>query len=484
MDSTGNSNSSFKTYMELGWTGGHITHGSGYDVAHRQLRSSALESFKVDPSVTGRKYIPNMHTITTSEELKTRIKADVEATVPLEGVAIESTNSYLRSVKTSDTSLVQVIEEIIQDDPVRASVHNLKLTAEASALLANGVKDFTEKYGEYFVYGHISRARFTAVCNIKTSSKDLRENIKSSLAGKVGDAKGISAALESYNSSNKESCSMDMHLEVDRIGGKDPEKKPHVEIGELVKAWDQFQADFETTPYMALLCHYSVLDSKFPIPQNQFQYLGSKISAAYQSLYLAQNELSNSLMVQAASCSDTVAKACDLVKSLNVNDEAAVAHMHKTVQDCLAEVEQWRLRFDLQSDAKKLEDTNMSFSWVSSGGQKEWSSGKLGIAGDPKYSAIGSDVKHRREQFSTEWKSYRQYQTYSLGDAQDSVIGYRITNEWNNNDNGWFKLHHGAIRQDSSVKVEFCAETWRGCNWSLDVWTVPKIMYEVQQAKF
>ncbi|KAL9035560.1 MAG: hypothetical protein Q9180_004798, partial [Flavoplaca navasiana] len=105
---------------------------------------------------------------------------------------------------------------------------------------------------------------------------------------------------------------MDMRLEIDRIGGKDPEKKPHIDIGEVVKAWDYFQADFETTPYMALLCHYSVLDSKFALPHNQFQYLGSKISAAYQSLYLAQNELSNSLMAQAASCSDSVAKACDL----------------------------------------------------------------------------------------------------------------------------------------------------------------------------
>ncbi|KAL8882272.1 MAG: hypothetical protein Q9198_000703 [Flavoplaca austrocitrina] len=426
-----------------------------------------------------------MHTITTSEELKTRIKADVSATVPLEGIAIESTSSYLRSMKTSDTSLVQVIKEIIHDDPVRASVYDLNLTAEARALLASSVKDFTEKYGEYFVYGHVARARFTAVCNIKTSSKELRERIKSSLTGKAGDAKGISAALESYNSSNKESCSMDVHLEVDRIGGKDLEKKPHIEVGEVVNAWDRFQADFETTPYMALLCHYSVLDSKFPLPQNQFQYLGSKISAAYQSLYLAQNELSNSLMVQAASCSDSIAKACDLVKFLDVNDEAAVAHMHKTVQDCLDDVERWRLRFDLQSDAKKLENTRMTNSWVSSGGQKEWSSGKLGVAGDPKYSAIGSDVKHRREQYQpSEWKSRRQYQTYSLGDAQDSVIGYRITNEWGNGQNGWFKLHHGTIRQDSSVKVEFSTETWRKCNWSLDVWTVPRIMYEVQPAKF
>ncbi|KAI4275065.1 MAG: hypothetical protein LQ337_003476 [Flavoplaca oasis] len=222
---------------------------------HRQLRSSALDSFEGDPSVTGRKYIPNMHTITTSEELKTRIKADVSATVPLEGIAIESINSYLRSVKMSDTSLVQVIGGVIQGGPVQAKMHDLKLTAEASALLASKVEDFTEKSGEYFVYGHVSRARFNAICNIKTSSKELREKIKSSLAGKAGDAKGISAALESYNSSNKESCSMDMRLEIDRIGGKGPENKLNIEVGEVVKAWDDFQADFETTPYMDLLCH-------------------------------------------------------------------------------------------------------------------------------------------------------------------------------------------------------------------------------------
>ena len=89
-------------------------------------------------------------------------------TVPLEGIAIEASSSYLRSVKTSDTSLVQVIEQIIQDDSVRADAFDMKLTAEASELLGRDLKTFTDKYGEYFVYGHVSRARFTAVCNIKT----------------------------------------------------------------------------------------------------------------------------------------------------------------------------------------------------------------------------------------------------------------------------------------------------------------------------
>ena len=305
--------------------------------------------------------MPNIHTITTSEELRTRIKADVSATIPLEGIAIESTNSYLRSVKTSETSLVQVIEEIIQDDPVRANAYDLKLTPEASELLGRDKKAFMDKYGEYFVYGHASRARFTAVCYIKTSSKDLRDKIKSTLTAKAGDAKGVSASLESYDSSTKESCSMDMNLEIDRLGGQDAETRPHFKVGELVESYDNFQKNFQTTPYMALLCHYSVLDQRFPLPQNQFRYLGSKLSAAYQSLYLAQNDLSHSSMVQAAGCSATIAKACDMIRLLDVSNEIAVVDMQKKVQDCLDEVELWRLRFDLQSDAKKLENESLKY---------------------------------------------------------------------------------------------------------------------------
>ena len=328
---------------------------------HRQLRSSALEKFNMDSSLTGRKYMPNIHTITTSEELKTRIKADVSVTVPLEGIATEASSSFLRSVKTSDTSLVQVIEEIIQDDPVRANAFDMKLTSEASELLGRDLGAFTDKYGEYFVYGHASRARFTAVCNIKTSSTEMRDNIKSSLAAKVGDAKGISALLESYKSSGKGSYSMDMSLEIDRLSEKDAENRPHFEVGELVKAYDDFQKNFETTPYMALLCHYSVLDPRFPLPQTQFKYLGSKLSALYQSLYLAQHDLSQSLMVQSASCSTKIAKMCDMIRNLDKFDEKAVANMQKDVQDCLDEVEHWRLRFDLQSDAKKLENTSLKY---------------------------------------------------------------------------------------------------------------------------
>lgn len=328
---------------------------------HGQLRTSALEPFEVKPSNRGRKHMPKMHTITTSEELKTRIKADVSVTVPIQGIAIESSSSYLRSVKTSDTSLVQVIEEIIQDDPAQALHYDLKLSDDASKLLQENRDYFTKRYGEYFVYGSMSRARFTAVCNIRTSSKEVRDEIKSILSAKAGSAYGISTTLSNINERKKESCNMDMNLEIDKISGKDAESTPHFKIGELVRAYDHFQKHFETTPYIALLCHYSVLSPHFPPPQDQFQYLGSKLSVAYQSLYLAQNELSQLPMVQAASCSKDIAKACDMISSLDVNDDKAVANMLKNVQDCLDEVERWRLRFDLHCDAKNLENTSLKY---------------------------------------------------------------------------------------------------------------------------
>ena len=66
-------------------------------------------------------------------------------------------------------------------------------------------------------------------------------------------------------------------------------------------------------------------------------------------------------MVQSASCSTKITKACDMIRFLDVFDENAVAKMQKEVQDCLDEVERWRLRFDLQSDAKKLENTHLKY---------------------------------------------------------------------------------------------------------------------------
>ncbi|EXU98773.1 hypothetical protein X797_008247 [Metarhizium robertsii] len=212
-----------ETYLNLGWTGPHITFGSGYDVAHRKLRSSAFNNFPhatTEPSHIGIK--TQTHLITTAEELKSRIKADVKATIPLEGVSVETENSCLRNVQTSSTSLVQVITATVEDPPALVDTSNLKLSAAALSVLQSpdGINKFQERYGDYFVYGALSRARFNAVCTIRTSSASIRNQIKTKLEATLTEAGSLSAVFESLSKSSSEWASTDIDIAMSGVKGQ------------------------------------------------------------------------------------------------------------------------------------------------------------------------------------------------------------------------------------------------------------------------
>ena len=112
--------------------------------------------------------------------------------------------------------MTQVIQESIEDAPARVNTANLQLSQMASNLLRekDGIEKFRVKYGEYFVYGVQSRAEYSAVCTIKTSSKATRDKIKSSLEVDIKDAAKIGAELESVTASSSESLSIDNTINV------------------------------------------------------------------------------------------------------------------------------------------------------------------------------------------------------------------------------------------------------------------------------
>jgi len=440
-----------------------------------------LQNFTPQSTSTDRKYTPNIHTVTTSDELKSRIKADVNATIPLEGAKIEATSSYLRSIQTSNTSFVQIIEEVIEDAPVKADTGKLKLKPEALKLLKENVEEFQQKYGEYFVYGYVSRARFSAICTIKTSTEAVRDKIKASLTAKPADIGEITATLQKSLQTSSDFANVDIHMEIDRLKGEEPAERHIFKTDEVVLAYNKFQKDFATTPFMALLCHYSDI-STFPSPQKQFEYLGGQLAVSYQNLYIAQTELISSPMVQAASSTHRIAKVCDEIKQLDVGKEDAVTEMKKHVQECLDETERWRLRYDLRLDAVKLSSKSLADNIgkkIEASHQREWSSGLLGVSGNPKYDLLKDDVTTQREQFKVDWKHGWQDGKFLLGKSDRQIVGFQIYSYRNDTTNGWYKLHRGSIL-DSEVEVEFGTGFDRGCDWAVEVWMVPKIMYEVK----
>jgi hypothetical protein len=316
-------------------------------------------------SKEGRDIERNVHSVSTANELKTRIKADFKANVPIEGVSLNTENSYLRSVETSDTSLTQIIQETIVDQPAKLDIHQLRLTEGAKALLdgPEGWKKFSQKYGEYFVYGYRSRARFSAIYDIKTSS----------LEAEVEGAGSLTATLKSMSESKSDTVSIDVNIHTSglnnvendardgaKLGGESKTTKTN-KVEEVQKKLEEFQKHFKTQPYLGLLCHYSVLDTSgnIPLPQNQFARLGPELERMYKSLFTAQIDLATSPMVQAAAAARGMVDLCDQITKLNLTDESAINQMDEKVKASLNSVDLWRLRNDLLVDAGKLKNDRM-----------------------------------------------------------------------------------------------------------------------------
>ncbi|KAI9666688.1 MAG: hypothetical protein M1821_004624 [Bathelium mastoideum] len=494
---SGPSADSSSTFLELGWTSSHISVGTGYDFAGRQLRPSALQDVGA-PTETkeGRDIQSNVHVVSTDQELKTRIKFDFKANIPLEGASVTTENSYLSSLETSDTSLTQVIQQSVVDQPARLDIHQLKLTDEARAVLEgpDGWRGFSQRYGEYFIYGFRSRARFSAICSIKTSSKTSRNEIKTSLEVGVEKAGSLNATLESLKQQKTESVKIDVNVEISglnnvgneiQLNGAKPEGDAKAvktnKLEEVQKMYDNFQMNFKTQPYLGLLCHYSALDTtgKIPLPANQFAHLGPALEGMYKSLFTAHIDLVTSPMVQAAATSKEIVALCEEITKLNLADITAITAIDSKVRVCLNNVDLWRLRSDLLGDIGKLKNDKMDpGDWIEAFNQREWASGVLGVDNDKKYGVLIEEVSHKNESYrGHSWFAHSNSRNFVMGDHDKIIIGYKITSWWNDGTNGWYKLYHGNVLE-SEINIEISSYKSRGCHWDIDVWMVPKTIYE------
>lgn len=348
----------------------------------RQLKDTALEDV---PDPTPRpgepKFVTNLHSVSTDEDLKTRIRSDLKATVPLEGALVHTENSYLSSVKTSDTSLTRIIQETITYPPSTIEVSEAQLSSRARTILEGrgGWPSFTQRYGEYFVYGYVSRAHFSAICSVKTSDKKVRDEVQTSLDVGVEGIADVGPAIQSVAGRHNASISISVDLEVtglqslvadqtssDDVEEFEPQKKKTNKLEDVQTVYDNFRKNFKPQPYTALLCHYSVLDTEgiIPLPVHQFDHLGKEIEGLYKNLYTAQVEVSTSPMVQASETSDKIADVCSKISNFSnfdLTQEGQLSKIRREAQSCLEEVDLWRLRSSFIGDVVKLRDNNLNW---------------------------------------------------------------------------------------------------------------------------
>ncbi|KAI9771828.1 MAG: hypothetical protein M1840_001598 [Geoglossum simile] len=445
-----------------------------------------------------------MHSVSTSEELSTRIKADVSATIPLEGMTIEASSSYLRETKITKKTLLQIIEDTTWEQPKKVTIGELKLSQKASDILGgeNGLKEFRTRYGDYFIYGYQRRSKFSAICKINASSESTRDEIKTKLAAKGGNVGAMSAELEYMSKREKENISIDINMRIAGVkqgGIKEGEATQTEADGaippddakplDIVKFFNYYQNNMSPVPCTALLCHYSAIDTRFPCPEDQFKEFGELLGAAFQELFFAQCNVISSPMVRASEVAEEITRVCRKIEKLDLNDKKAVDLVISDKADCLQEAKKWGLRHQLLIEAKKCENTSIPNSeWIYAKKPWSWCSGMEGTENfifpgfEPKpwkYDLIRSDFIYYNDRYNPGYRAGYQYDSITLGSHSVKIIHWSVLSGWQDDTNGWWKHTSGGIL-NSEITSGFCTQSGRGGDWWVNATAVDKLQYELR----
>jgi len=470
-------------YEEISWTSDHLRLGVGYSVIGRELKAPALEPFKADPdlsSKTARNVTSKLYTIEDQSTLDNTIKVSVSVTAPIEGVGVEVSASYLSHLKVSETRMCMIIETTIEDPPQLAN-GPFKLTEEAKEYLkAKGPTSFLEKYGDYFVYGHRSHARFVATCQFSASTKETLDQFKASLSIGVKDIAKISSELEASLASAKSHIST--IIEIHAIGyDNSGDASILANTKEIVTSYNKFQQHFSTVPYVALLRHYSTVDSTIAPPGAEFVEYAPELTATYQRAYMLQTRVISLPFVQAKPLADQISSVVRQLQNISVDKKDwknQLEPVKKDLENCQNQFELWRLRLQLLGDAVKLSEPKLTPKTYPAGLRSNWARGIMIDANHPVYGLIAGDVQHTvAAQYDRQPKLGGNKRTFDMGDNNRMIVGFNIISVRTDGLNGGWSLVSGYVGETNLV-VEFHSEPLRACNWSAELWTVDRLLYE------
>lgn len=353
------------TYLELGWNSPHVEVGSGYDFANRQVRSSAFDGvLSPQKASAGGGERLDLMTISSSDDKKKLMKAETTITIPIKGSTLKLENEWLTSVETSKTKLSKVLVEYYEDPAWKLDLRTAKpkLSDEALTLMKKGWQDFTQIYGEYFVYGYIARASFDALIEITTSDESTRDELKTALSLDIKGKAGIEAAFSKISETQKKSA--EVKITVKTLGLSDSSQKRYRassdetanpnestlkggDIDEVYTMYRDWRGSYEKQPWKALLCHYSVVYPAAPKPQDQFAFLGGQVKNMYEDLFSVQIELAGSKMRGAVT---TAKEATSLVQQLlkvGSSDTTTIEGLKTGIEKVKLDAKKWALREEL-----------------------------------------------------------------------------------------------------------------------------------------
>lgn len=205
----------------------------------------------------------------------------------------------------------------------------------------------------YFVYAFDSRASFVASCNFIASSAEVMNQLKAGIGANIEQVAAVTHEMQASLKEKGEHIRTEIALEVTGFDPRGDSKGDMANLKEIATAFKTFQKNAKPVPYMASLVHYSAIDSRIPLPAQQFKDLSFKLSTALQRVYMLQSEILSSPMSRAKLLSEKISKTATELLEVKPTDEAMDEWLLK-IDDYTLQAKQWSDREQLLKDAVKL----------------------------------------------------------------------------------------------------------------------------------
>lgn len=250
------------TALQIPWDISGMRLGRGYSIDEGQVRQPALNTFQVvDPG-----YEPTIKyeyiSIDNEEEMQREISSSLNASASIFGIGIKAAFEQFQDIKCSSRSMTTILRCTIVSGPFQYS-NDPTFNQEASALLqANPPKidQFLATYGSYFVAGYQKTSSLSAISTYSATDKDALDKFKGELnVGKgiasVGAVAGYQGIAKKHNVQCRTTWQSTGITPTHLV--TDPKPETIVDILEKYAAC-------KPQPQIALLEHYSLIDSRVP----------------------------------------------------------------------------------------------------------------------------------------------------------------------------------------------------------------------------
>jgi hypothetical protein len=258
--------------MELEYING-MNIGYGCNTATYDIHSPALDDVSSTRDVVGAggqevyfRVELSSSTLSLSQQLNISARAKLKYGVTASG---SLKTNFFSKFKQNSFSIYVFVQAIVTNKQTLLDLSKVKLKSSAASLFASSQKDFTQQFGDSFIYGLITGGEFLGILEIESFSASEFREIKAKLSGKGSYGLFSGSATASFEQSLESITSQyQMKATILRQGGTGSLVES-VTSSELIKealAFPDKVKDAEGYPYTALLIPYNHIERPVSSP--------------------------------------------------------------------------------------------------------------------------------------------------------------------------------------------------------------------------